>query len=932
MSAKGKSGFNFYKLLHAQQQEVNTNNNNNSSEDDIKAVVQKLRKEYTIDQISNPLLVKIVEYTNGSELDARSIIDYYLYKPTTEEINDMKAYYIQTGKEYDDKKARNLLKYYKNAAAADAVLVTGQTESPYFTLQSRLFETSSNTNVPTLKKYFPADKNKDLVESTRFHVGIENKSEDYPFNENLCFINTSLQLLYHVPEFRDLILNFNLNDDIFKREFASSKLEPIKGLHSIFNKLQNAEVINQKAINIVIDMNPYFECLWVGPYRLPGKKFETEEQFKKRLEIDVGMYQEADYKPGESEADRRRRIIRVKTAAGQNEAELIKQYAILGNQVNELFDTKDKRDLDGNPLANSKGGGPRKQHDIGEFITKCIFGRLDKTSTQPLLVPFLFQYQEKKDLYFKSKLALEGEIIGGYKKQTIVRDALPDTTLMIYFKDTFDSNDNFYLQNLININSTKLFNTFDANFLFKAVGAKLKDAKLAIDKTDYVFPAKMTHLLIQLVRMNNNLEKVYNPVHINTIIKIGNTFFECVGVGCQFGGINSGHYAYVHKESEGNWIEFNDANVRSRSEQKVYSSFVSVEGLDLSKSGYCFLYEKLTNFSEDQYAAYIAEMNTELAGISSLKKITEIDQNITKENIVQYVTEYERLQQETLEQTSKNVAETTSAETVKLRDIRYYSELLRNKYPKENASNATREIRNKILDIMTKRDMTDAAALFRNSGIITADEYGYFTRKLTEIRASQAKEAEAALKKQGEKETKLVSDTQEKWRQREFELKQAAWRDVFWHSDGLKAEIKKENLKNKFIELLTDLTFGQTKIDKIIGELKAVNLVEFLVFLRLKKRDVEKSNPNYSVLQKFEEKIIKYFENIDIQGDTSYILNILEQKFKGEKIFTEQELFGIGGILKDSYPPGKLEKNKKAQPKKGGSRKRQRTMKKKSTK
>ncbi len=930
MSAKGKTGSNFYSLLYAQQG-ISTND---TSSDERVALVQKLRKQYPVDKLSNPLLIKIVDRVDGRERDAIDMIKYYLHEPSDLQMADMISWYSDQGKPMDEAQVKNLLKYHRNANTVKAALIENpSSSSPYKKLEKELIRNTSDVNASKLQQYFPSTtENTNLGESIKFHVGIANSG-------NTCFINTSLQLLYHIPTFKELVTTFDLTNPEFVREFTLSKLEPVKALKNIFLKLDNAALLGRRSINISIDLNANFECLWVGPYN------ETDDNFRKRLETEIGMYKESDYKPGENESNRRRRIIKEKVSAGEDFATLVKDFAKLEKEVNKIYNKMNERDLLGTPTANGKLGF-RKQHDIADFIENCIMSKLDKPSARALREPVLFQYQLIKDLYYKDKPSIEGTTIGGYKKISRPSDVLPDTTLKLTLEGEYDRTQSFYLQNLINRNTAKLFDTFSYRNSFKVIDSKIKEARLVIDKAKYVFPDTLTHLFIQLKRADFNFAtlrsfKRENAVSINKIIKIDDTFFECVGVGCQFGGANGGHYAYLHKESDGKWIEFNDGTIKSHNEVDANSTFVEIIGLNtmstvsLSKSAYCFLYKKLPDYNDEQYRNYITAMNAEVSSIPNLKKIPEIDGNPTSENIVDYEVMYKKTKQSLLEGVARNVQETTTPEVVKKgADFRYYIKLLRDTYPSTaaNTNEGSRRMRDGILSQFAEtHDIADVEIL-RNAGIITPEEAASIQQRITQKKESKAREEATRL---AEEEETLVSTTRTTFEQKNIEERMKAAADAFNAADAA----KKGSGKSEIQILKGEIVGSEKTADELIQEYKTEVVVQVLAALRLHKKFLlargKRSGELITNITTAENIILQRLRNIDRETGSTFIYQILQLKDSADTdLFTLQELIQRGpaaqGILVNTYSAEEFEKNRKrATRAAGGARKKKRTQKKK---
>lgn len=939
MSAKGKSGFNFYNALFAQQG-ISTNN---VSPDDRVALVQKLRKQYSVEKISNPILIKIVERVDGRERDAIDMINYYVYSPNDAEIAEIVGYAADTNTQIGQEDIKNLIKYHKNINSVKAAILSKKEsmqpfKSPYRGLQKELFGTTSDVNETTLRKYFPSrTENTNLGESIRFHVGIANSG-------NTCFINTSLQLLYHIPNFKELVTNFNLSNPEFVREFTLSKLEPVKALKNTFLKLDNAALLGKRSINISIDLNADFECLWVGSYN------ETNDEFRKRLEISLGMYKKTDYRPGENESDRRRRIIKEKVSAGQDFATLVKKFAKLEKEVNNIYNKMDERDLLGTPIANSKLGF-RKQHDIAEFIEQCIMSRLDKPSARALREPVLFQYQLIKDLYYKDKPSIEGTTIGGYKKISRPSDVLPDTTLKLTLEGEYDRTQSFYLQNLINRNNAKLFDTFSYRNSYRVIDSKIKEARLVIDKAKYVFPEALTHVFIQIKRTDFNHAtltsfKRENAVSVNKIIKIDDTFFECVGAGCQFGGANGGHYAYVHKESDGKWIEFNDGTIKSHDEVDRNSTFVEIIGLNasstvsLSKSAYCFLYKKLTDYTDEQYRNYITAMNAEVSGIPNLKIIPEIDGNPSAEKIVDYEVMYKKLKQTLLEGVARNIEGSKSPEEVKKgADFRYYMKLLRDTYPgaAANTNEGVRRMRDRIMSKFAETSEMDDLEILKTAGIVTPEEAATIEAGITQIKESKAREETAKKAEEAAKEETLVSTTRTTYEQKNIEERMKAAADAFSTADSGKKELGKDG-----IQILKGEIIGSEKTaEDIIKEYKATVVIQVLAALRLHKKFLftkgKRSGEIITNITTAENIILQHLRNIDKETGSTFIYQILQLKdTAGAELFTLQELIqrtvAAQGILANTYSAEEFSKNRnRATRVAGGGRKKKGTQKKKRT-
>jgi len=100
----------------------------------------------------------------------------------------------------------------------------------------------------------------------------------------------------------------------------------------------------------------------------------------------------------------------------------------------------------------------------------------------------------------------------------------------------------------------------------------------------YEYHETSDNLIIHLKRfkiINNRYQKINQKIHYNDIITINKDNYELRGVIVHMGSINSGHYIFLGKNLNNEWLNYNDSNCSKNDYHKPI------------EDGYIFYYEKI---------------------------------------------------------------------------------------------------------------------------------------------------------------------------------------------------------------------------------------------------------------------------------------------------------------------------------------------------
>ncbi len=535
---------------------------------------------------------KIKSYPGFNTNDkVMELLDYHLHKPSEENIKTLQQEVgeVLPQAPVSRETAINLLKLKKSKNLASEYYLRQHfdgypfNESPYKKMKSRIFGEDE-----------PAGPRNP-------YVGLINCG-------NSCFINSTVQMLYHIPEFKAMILS-NTSSDV-----------PFSSLRNIFTRIQEeenaaaAENRNTRPQDIRDLLSYEFECI----------------------------------------------------------------LAKIGKE------------------KSNYGRVRRDQEDVEEFLRECI---LDKIKVMGGDVSYLYHTREENKLGYYT----EGSIVTGdytfkargtakpdqnvrnlgientFRKMKLSFRSEPDFTFGVDF-DISDTSTSLELQNLIE-HATKSENAeleYLGQFL-PAAGENIKnptgyvDPILKVQEYKPIPDPSTSYIMIQIKRFNNTGAKKVNPIKINKIIKLTNTYFECVGVVFHSGAtMKSGHYVYNWWNGS-NWILFNDNNV-SVEEGADDSPFLPVR---FDENSYVLLYKK-REMPEEEYAIYSAEAKRVFETIPTSSKFPPpsvegyreqyrlLLENADKEEAVILSRQIARLEQEVKMLTNESFNVSTNARKIDL--------------------------------------------------------------------------------------------------------------------------------------------------------------------------------------------------------------------------------------------------------------------------
>lgn len=205
--------------------------------------------------------------------------------------------------------------------------------------------------------------------------------------------------------------------------------------------------------------------------------------------------------------------------------------------------------------ARRKKTRPRAQEDAAQFLLNSILNKLD---THP------FKYELKSLLYCNKKPQAERTPVGIPR----TKEYLSMLPLQLKHNTVQDNINEYFKREVLDRLTEGCIS-----------GKSFKQPKLILGNGNY--------LLIQLVRFQNDSGtpvKKTNPITINPTITVSDKQWAVQGAVLHTGTLTSGHYRYLWKSPENNWILFNDSNVSNLALNNAEN--------ELNTNGYILLYKK----------------------------------------------------------------------------------------------------------------------------------------------------------------------------------------------------------------------------------------------------------------------------------------------------------------------------------------------------
>jgi hypothetical protein len=494
---------------------------------------------------------------------------------------------------------------------------------------------------------------------------------------NTCYMNAVLQMLYHIPEFKEGVTTFG--------DVIESLDEPYPTLYRIFTGMDSAAQEGKTTYNPGELLNPIFECLYNIPegrtYRanqynpLPLNRTFREEGIKKGYftEDNIKLYKEGNL----GDYFKRRELFN-KLLARNQAAVKAGTPAEIAKLKKDLDKAKKSAAVNLEEILDTKFTS-RRQEDASQFLDSCIFSKVEdvtKTFCRHHLINKLTGIYNPIDfpadtlsttVRFKDEdnvdtILYDGGVENGFRKKFKVVPASPN---YIFFGDLAEGIQS--VEDILNISIKERIPTFDRRGgrdsitlnIPKNVGQKLDKSK-RFNTTHRIIPQYIekelftqilpdqNYFIISLKRYNNDLTKNTTKIKMNkeisftsNIVQADGTVtpsivnFELEGVICHMGpSIAGGHYYYYWKDPTGIWFNFNDSNV-SKLPVIPDSKYLRIN--DIEKEGYILLYKRmereLTPIPAD-YRNYDSEepISTTFPSFKEIEAQLEADLNLSTLN------------------------------------------------------------------------------------------------------------------------------------------------------------------------------------------------------------------------------------------------------------------------------------------------------------
>lgn len=471
------------------------------------------------------------------------------------------------------------------------------------------------------------------------HIGIKNCG-------NSCFINSILQMLYNIHEFRTGILALPEEERIS---------EPFLTLYNIFSRIDQAKLDRKASINIDDLLNFLFECTttqreanYAASYN--DSKRKQNEKFRK-LGIREGYFTEenlATYSnPSYSESGRKAFLdAKLQKNIAAIHANSNAEREVLSSALSSIKEAAEKS-LEESIKSTYTG---RDQEDAGEFLIRCIISGIGNTS--PLYKLFAFNPILKSTGYFNdaelneakraARLVITDEdntpiylyddglvatgSKAGQRKKFRLRTDPASFQMAVNLKETREDIQELFRNEVEDFGTGYRGLNIPREALLKLNRDRISDAHRREDRhipnsidREFLnhFPSDQRYFVTVLNRFINNggvIRKNSTPYKINKQITVQNykinddqslskenITFELVGAVLHTGDFAGGHYRYIWKEPCTNkWVLFNDSIVSyyTVSPDPTYLKFIDEErkspDLKINTSAYILLWKRKT--------------------------------------------------------------------------------------------------------------------------------------------------------------------------------------------------------------------------------------------------------------------------------------------------------------------------------------------------